>query len=166
MTKNRIGLSFVLLPLFLLIHCGSPYRSAKTEANLPLVSEHTRIAEQTKVTGFSKTDTLTLDEAVSRALQWNRELQALKTGIKVSEATTLQESLLPNPEFSLEMENFAGLIVALWFLPVILFVILPLATLAAWSIIQTFASLGARKDAETDVERKLVRDLKSTGARA
>ncbi len=52
--------------------------------------------------------TLTLKEALSLALLHNPELTAFSYQIRLKEAQALQASLLPNPEMSLEVENFAG----------------------------------------------------------
>jgi len=51
---------------------------------------------------------LTLRLALQLALLKNPELSAFSYEVRVREALTLQASLLPNPEASFEMENFAG----------------------------------------------------------
>ena len=51
---------------------------------------------------------LTLRESLSFALQHNPELAAFSWDIRIREADALQAGLLPNPEFEVEVENFAG----------------------------------------------------------
>lgn len=51
---------------------------------------------------------LTLIEAVQRALLRNPKLAAYSYEIRAREARALQVSLLPNPEIAVELENFAG----------------------------------------------------------
>ncbi len=53
-------------------------------------------------------DTLTLNMAISRALEFNPEIIAVKKKIEASKARLLQSGLLPNPELSLEAENILG----------------------------------------------------------
>ena len=52
--------------------------------------------------------TLTLDAAVSNALARNPDLAAGGFSLKAAEARITQARLRPNPEVSLELENFAG----------------------------------------------------------
>ena len=51
---------------------------------------------------------LSLSEAVERALQASPELAALEDEIRGREARTLQAGLIPNPEVEIEIEDFAG----------------------------------------------------------
>jgi cobalt-zinc-cadmium efflux system outer membrane protein len=51
---------------------------------------------------------IALSDALSLALQHNPELAAFSIEVRASEARTLQAGLLPNPEVSIEVENFAG----------------------------------------------------------
>ena len=51
---------------------------------------------------------LTLDRAVTLALQSNPSLAAQEHAISAAEARVSQAGLLPNPEFDLEAENFGG----------------------------------------------------------
>ena len=51
---------------------------------------------------------LTIEEAVSMAVQNNPELQALRYEIDALEAAKLQSGLMPNPEFGVEAENIFG----------------------------------------------------------
>ncbi len=51
---------------------------------------------------------ITVEQAIEKALNNNFELAALKLESKKAKARTFQESRLPNPELSIEMENFGG----------------------------------------------------------
>lgn len=51
---------------------------------------------------------LTLQEALSLALENNPRLEAFSWTVRAAEARALQAGLLPNPEFDLEGENVAG----------------------------------------------------------
>ncbi len=51
---------------------------------------------------------LTLAGALALALQGNPELRAFSWEVRAAEARRLQEGLLPNPEISLEVEEFGG----------------------------------------------------------
>lgn len=51
---------------------------------------------------------ITLDQAVEAALRLSPSLGAAKYSVSAAEARTTQAGLLPNPEFSLETENFGG----------------------------------------------------------
>ncbi len=51
---------------------------------------------------------LTLDMALSLALKNNPELMAFSLEVRAREARSLQASLAPNPELSIEVENFGG----------------------------------------------------------
>ncbi len=53
-------------------------------------------------------DTLTLNMAIGRALEYNPEILALKKKIEASKARLLQSGLFPNPELGLEAENIFG----------------------------------------------------------
>ena len=52
--------------------------------------------------------TLTLDAAISNALERNPDLAAGGFTLKAAEARITQAGLRPNPELSLDLENFAG----------------------------------------------------------
>jgi len=54
------------------------------------------------------TGPLTLRQALSLALMKNPGLAAFSWEVRAGEARTLQAGLLPNPEFSVETENFGG----------------------------------------------------------
>lgn len=51
---------------------------------------------------------IALSDALSLALRHNPELAAFSIEVRAAEARTLQAGLLPNPEISVEVENFAG----------------------------------------------------------
>lgn len=51
---------------------------------------------------------LTLSKAISIALENNPELEAARRALKAREGDLLQARLLPNPELSIEVENFGG----------------------------------------------------------
>jgi outer membrane protein, heavy metal efflux system len=54
------------------------------------------------------TGVLTLRQALALALLRNPELASAAWEVRAGEARTLQAGLLPNPEFEVEVENFAG----------------------------------------------------------
>ncbi len=51
---------------------------------------------------------ITLEQAVEAAVRLNPSLGAAKHSVSAAEARATQAGLLPNPEFSLETENFGG----------------------------------------------------------
>ncbi len=53
-------------------------------------------------------DALNLSKALTLALKHNQNLAAYAQEIRAKDAATLQAGLLPNPELSIEVENFAG----------------------------------------------------------
>lgn len=65
--------------------------------------QHTKNAAVTESAGG-----LTLEQAVSRALQMNPSIAAGALAVSSAEARRLQAGLLPNPEFELALENFRG----------------------------------------------------------
>lgn len=108
MINKRIAVISFALTTIIVSACGTARKAALPVAGLPIVREQIVEAEKTNNKDISVTDTLFLGEAISRALESNPELQVFKTEIKAREARTVQESLLPNPEFNIEMENFVG----------------------------------------------------------
>lgn len=64
--------------------------------------------EASKIEAKELTGVITLKDAISLALLRNPELGALSLEIRSQEARVLQAGLLPNPEISLEAENFGG----------------------------------------------------------
>ena len=108
MTNKRIRAVSLVLAILALAGCSSSYQATLPAPEMPLVQEHSTNEQKTTNMGLSLSDTLILDEAISRTLASNPELQVLKSEIKASEAHALQQSLLPNPELVIELENFAG----------------------------------------------------------
>ena len=108
MTKKVITVFSFALVVFLVVGCSSSRRAAIPITELPIVKQQIEKSEEMKNKNISVQDTLSLNEAISRALESNPELQLFFTEIKAREARTLQESLLPNPELEVEFENFAG----------------------------------------------------------
>ena len=108
MTNKRIRAVSLVLAILALAGCSSSYQATLPAPEMPLVQEHSTNEQKTTNMGLSLSDTLILDEAISRTLASNPELQVLKSEIKASEAHTLQQSLLPNPELVIELENFTG----------------------------------------------------------
>ncbi len=51
---------------------------------------------------------LSLDDAVARALTRNKTIYAAKEEISARDAAAIQAALLPNPDLSVEVENFGG----------------------------------------------------------
>lgn len=56
----------------------------------------------------ASSETLTIDDALARALMHNSELAASSWEVRSGEARTMQAGLLPNPEIEVEVENFGG----------------------------------------------------------
>lgn len=57
---------------------------------------------------FAATPVLTLEEAVSRALARDPQMQAEQDGVVAAQARVRQAGVQPNPEIGLDVENFAG----------------------------------------------------------
>ncbi|MFC2088749.1 TolC family protein, partial [Calditrichota bacterium] len=72
--------------------------------NLPMVERQAAKSHYVE----SDNDSLSLEKAISMALELNPDLVAGGSEIKAQEGRTLQQSLLPNPEFEVEFENFSG----------------------------------------------------------
>jgi outer membrane protein, heavy metal efflux system len=65
--------------------------------------------EETVSSAFEEpTGVLTLRQALSAVIINNPELAAFSWEVRAREASRLQAGLLPNPEFSVEVENFGG----------------------------------------------------------
>ncbi|MCF6271014.1 MAG: TolC family protein [Melioribacteraceae bacterium] len=56
----------------------------------------------------SNSNYLTIEIAVSNAIEYNPELQTLLKNIDASKAIKLQSGLIPNPEFGIDAENIFG----------------------------------------------------------
>src|SRR5690606_38066321 len=62
-----------------------------------------------KITVYGQTSgELTIEKAVSLAVQNNPELKTLRYEIDALKAAKLQSGLMPNPEFEVEAENILG----------------------------------------------------------
>lgn len=103
MQIKQIVLSCALSAIFL-FKCSGARVAMHSSAHVPLLTDKI----ETIKNNIEPPDTLLLDNAISLALKNNLELRAFLTEIKAREALTLQESLLPNPELDIELENFAG----------------------------------------------------------
>ena len=79
----------ILLKIFLILTVIAP--SSSGVAAVPLVEGE-----------------ITLDQAVEAALRLSPSLGAVKHSVSAAQARTTQAGLFPNPEFSLETENFGG----------------------------------------------------------
>jgi len=55
-----------------------------------------------------RSDEITLDEAIARALATNPAVEAAALGITAAEARARQAGFWPNPEIEIEVENFGG----------------------------------------------------------
>lgn len=62
----------------------------------------------TTTTSADVADTLTLNEALRRALQENPQLRAAGWEVRAREAATFQAGLWPNPEIGADIEEFGG----------------------------------------------------------
>lgn len=79
-------------------------------AELPTYQPPTRPSEPTATAReiVEPTGDLRLDQAQALALRQNPALAAFAWEVRAGEARTLQAGLAPNPEISVEFENFAG----------------------------------------------------------
>ena len=110
--------SILLIISSAIVFCGCDYQNNKAG---PLDGNSLRQETQTKylldktnanVTPAAQPDdptgTITLRDAVARALVNNPKLKAFSLDIRAAEARKLQAGLLPNPEIDLEVEEFGG----------------------------------------------------------
>ncbi len=105
---NKLYILLILtLSTGLFSGCASARKAAIPTAGLPLVQE--KAAQSVPAGAKNKSGaSLSLQEAISLALERNPELQTFKMEIKAREARTFQESRLPNPQLMIEVENIAG----------------------------------------------------------
>ncbi len=108
MIKKQITVIALAMAVFIVSACGTARKAALPAAGLPIVQKQIAKVEKTFNNDIVQADALSLEDAIYRAMESNPELQVFKTEIKAREARTVQESLLPNPEFDIEIENFAG----------------------------------------------------------
>jgi cobalt-zinc-cadmium efflux system outer membrane protein len=99
----------------LLNGCGGDYRvdSDLSSANLDIPTSRQYFQESSTAGSASietkePTGVITLRQALSLALLQNPELAAFSWEVRAADARRLQASLLPNPEFAAEVEEFGG----------------------------------------------------------
>ena len=97
------------------IGCATPDIGANWPAPRPLGKDVQSFRPPPQPTAVSPvehpgepTGVLTLRQALALALLRNPELASAAWEVRAGEARTLQAGLLPNPEFEVEVENFAG----------------------------------------------------------
>ena len=73
-----------------------------------IAASQTAEADSTTYVQKTPIDILTLPQALSLALLNNSELAVFSYEIRAAETRALQAGLYPNPEFEIELENFAG----------------------------------------------------------
>lgn len=104
--KKKALPGFTLILLTILFGCAS-YRTAAVKPEPPLlVRDYTPAEDETAVP--EPEGELTLPQALALALMQNPGLKGVSYEIRAREAAALQASLLPNPELTVEMENFGG----------------------------------------------------------
>ncbi|MGD2085627.1 MAG: TolC family protein [Candidatus Aminicenantes bacterium] len=108
---NIQPIRYVLLSIitltFLMMGLGSNRLNANSADSLSLTKSSVKtISYQENTETFGRH--LTFSQAIKQVLQKNPELLASNWEIKAKDGIIQQESLLPNPEIEIEMENFAG----------------------------------------------------------
>jgi cobalt-zinc-cadmium efflux system outer membrane protein len=101
-TVLSFGLLIIALPAWCFAADILEPKISPTEATDPQYHQ-----EQT-VTATETAPLLTLDDAISRSIAQNPRLATFSREIEAREFETLQAGYYPNPELSIEMENFAG----------------------------------------------------------
>ena len=96
------------LIIFMLSTCSSARKASLTGSTIPMVRDNIANAETINLIKIFRTDTLSLKQAITLALVYNQDIQIYKSEIAARQAGILQNSLLPNPELAIELENFAG----------------------------------------------------------
>jgi len=104
--KKKALPGFTLILLTILFGCAS-YRIAAVKPEPPLLVRDYAVAEE-KAAPPEPAGELTLPQALALALMKNPGLKGFSYEIRAREAQALQASLLPNPELTLELENFGG----------------------------------------------------------
>lgn len=107
---------FGLILLFLIAGCAAPRTTAVLPEPRPLVKDYDSYAAPSPTTSadtvsYEKENpagVITLPQALLLALKQNPRLAAFSYDIRAAEARALQAGLYPNPEASIELENFAG----------------------------------------------------------
>jgi cobalt-zinc-cadmium efflux system outer membrane protein len=105
----RFGLICTLLPLYVstFVACGPAPRTLPAAGPVPAVSDAppARLA----LGGHAEpAGELRLQDALEATLAGSPELSAFSWTLKASDAHVLQAGLLPNPDLSVEAENFVG----------------------------------------------------------
>ena len=106
MQIKRFGLSI----LFVLV-TAAPSWSQKPSGTVTEISTNIKqinVSENRWSISETKNTNLTLDQALGLALTHNPALAAFDENIRAKDAAALQAGLRPNPELTIEMENFAG----------------------------------------------------------
>lgn len=101
---------FLLLVLILgLIGCASYRTTSMQPESVSLIKEFPdKHTYSVHISEIEQKTVLLLQDALFLALIHNPELKAFSYESRIREAEALQASLLPNPEFEAEAENFAG----------------------------------------------------------
>lgn len=112
--KRHETLGLWLVGFVALGGCASPQIGSQLPQPRPLGRDLAtfqapeRPAEQAPPEREDPTGDLTLRDALALALMQNPRLAAFSWEVRAHEAQALQAGLRPNPEFALEVENFAG----------------------------------------------------------
>ncbi len=105
--KRKIVILLFLFPN-LFGGCKAPGTSVSVPAPVALVAPVQAVVDTVAADTFLLPDTLRLTDALRAAMLYHPGLSVYAREVGVWEAEALQASLFPNPELSLEMENFAG----------------------------------------------------------
>ncbi|MCD6200772.1 MAG: TolC family protein [Bacteroidales bacterium] len=106
---NRNFLMLLIIISVVLSGCKTYDTTFTVPAPVPLVEAYPATSNTTAIQdSLIIPDTLTVTDALKTVLIKNPELSVYTYEIRAREADVLQASLMPNPEGSYEMENFAG----------------------------------------------------------
>ncbi|NOY38320.1 MAG: TolC family protein [Chlorobi bacterium] len=109
---NRKHLIIVPFITVIITGCSIPEQTVMTEkpVQVPVLQKYEEFQKDT-VSGDTvslQPDTITLPQAIKLALLHSPELKVYSYNLRAWDAEILQQSLLPNPEAGLELENIAG----------------------------------------------------------
>ena len=107
--KFMLNISIAFMILF--SSCSTTRTSAVIPESRPVLKQivpERKVPRQTPAEVEDLKGILTLGNALRLALLQNPELAVFSLEIRAREAASLQASLFPNPELSIESENFAG----------------------------------------------------------
>jgi cobalt-zinc-cadmium efflux system outer membrane protein len=114
MNRTKVWLAWVMLLITAgcaseqqMIETPGEHTLGKSEPQLAPISKEVEASSETDI-DVSISDTLSMDEALSKALLENPTLQSYAWRVRVQEAQRIQVALLPNPKLEAEMENFGG----------------------------------------------------------